>query len=479
MQAKLVSLSLLLISLTTFEPSLFTQQRISFWFLLASSAVALLRLRIGCLAKISTPLIAVLCIGAIMGLSNLQYDLQLFGSPQTSLQFYLNKAFKACLYIYLVIYATHYFATTDKILYHWNQFKLSLVACEIFGLLQLICFFFIRFDLKSPIYQLPFISFLNPIGVPIIFTPTSSIPFRLTSWCHEPKGFAGILTVLLLIKFASAYEICETRNSAFGLYLKNSMPITIILLIFSQSLSGLMIPFVFIFFRLLYLNLICVSHVARFVNARLGMLKFKQLILFLTVPLVIFFVLDFISSADILSIVSRRLPIQDFSGENSLSLINSLDPEDAASLLIFQKLSFSSFFTGLGFGGFASNVFISGDVASLLDYTFNSPFVRSLSLEIFFISGVFGLLLIISLYTRVYYDFVRSSRLFPMHYDRSPSLLHLNSLGIIYAGLISLSLLPPLFLWRGDEFMICILFGFAAASSTSLLGNYYGSEVGL
>lgn len=297
------------------------------------------------------------------------------------LLFIFSRGVKYISYLFLSIYISIVVNDNIKISRIISYLAAGLCITEVLAVVQFLVFSILKFNI-FPIIR------TNMDGW-IYYNTT--VPFlgqnflRLNSISHEPKGLAFLMSFLFIIKIywrnINKQLLGSISEGYFNSYMQKTAWITLGIGVFTFSSSWITL---FLFILLIL-----------FVLKRLGLnsSSYKS-INFPILCLIIGFLLFFYDGNNIQNTISsfldssinRRLGSLNFSTET----VNSLDPEDGAIFHIFNKFSLLSLIQGLGFGGFSN---LSYDF--MQDATENiriSPFSRNLFIELFFSSGIIGVL---------------------------------------------------------------------------------------
>lgn len=293
-------------------------------------------------------------------------------------------------------------------------FIASLAVAEVVGVVD----FFARLFTSATVHSY-LATFLSPFGF-LRYNPLSDLHFtagsiylpRAASWCHEPKGLALFLTTLFLLKFL-IFAFPSSRKlfpPYLSLYLRRTFLLTPLLIFFTGSGSGLLL-FALVSAAISFLLFVSVSRLAATNPGIPAIFKIQdRLSLFLLFSLsaaiaVSVFLPD--SSDTFLAPFQRRL------GENPFAVTDdwflSLDPEDAVLFVNLPKFTFFNWVFGLGAAGFSrftlsipENFYFFGDYLS-------SPFARNFLIEVFFDTGLIGLVIVIFLFFKSTGNLLRRS----------------------------------------------------------------------
>ena len=454
MEKLLITSACFLVSATTFQPTFVVRLPLSVWILSFYSILLLLskvgRLRLGT----TNILLLFICImGCIVGATNL-YDQVFYDTFRSPLDFFFKKTVKAFVYLMIIVSVS---LSVDRLRNYrlFCEFTLrSLIACELLATAQLAVYSLTGYDIKSAVYSNPIFSVLGPIGLSDLIFDNK---LRVTSWCHEPKGLAVFIFTLIMAKLISK-ENGLSANEGVNKYLRNTLPLSLLIIVQTGSNAILVAPFIIAISLAIY-HFVVDERRNWLILKRFT--KFDKISFWALSACAVYFLASYVIGENhfsdlILGSVGRRTEAFKLQGLTGIDLfLNSIDPEDAASLLLFGSLSPFSYVFGLGFGGFANNVLSSSSIYQAIAYSFESPFVRNGILEVFFIGGFVAVYLLASNYFTILGKARTFLNLFKNRMQRGEVP---QSPFDFYFLAYHCSLIPVLFIWRYDELFFILLF---------------------
>lgn len=267
----------------------------------------------------------------------------------------------------------------------------GLCAAEIVGLLQQTVFLVSGIDIL-PITRTGFSSdsVFHYLSVTVNFVGLNFL--RINSISHEPKGLAGLISILVILKFYWSYymnsqSVRSRYISLLNRYMSKTLWVSLLVLFltFSGSAILILLPFFMIFFS---------NKVSDMATLRS---KEYLYILFVFACFSLVFMADNVLAyldAFLDASLYRRLG-GFFEFKSFDALLSSLDPEDGAFLYNLIRYPFV-FSHGLGFGSYSnlSFDFVKAAYSKYNDVVFVSPFSRNIFIELFFSSGAIGLFLL-------------------------------------------------------------------------------------
>ena len=320
--------------------------------------------------------------------------------PEINTDFIIKRGVKYIIYTAFSLYFATVINTWPKFYTVLLFFISGLCVAEVLGLLQEIVF------LTTQVDVLPITRTLET-G---LFYQSATVDFaglkflRINSISDEPKGLAGLMSILFIFKFYASSLFDRPKQflkvpSFFVNYLKKTWILTLLVIILTFSSSGLL-SFGFVFLVSFVYSL----------SSFLKTGKFSKL--FITSAFLVIFVFfiftsfpDKFGSFIDASILRRASGFFEERTLESLLYSGSTDPEDASAIINIIKFP-EIIITGIGFGGYSNlSLPIITSFYEGLSLEDASAFSRNIFIEVLFSSGTIGIIGCLFFARRLFYSF--------------------------------------------------------------------------